>query len=158
MTAGNVAGFVREHTDQLVRCFRPHDQPRVDELVLTARNKGIELFVPDEIDVERGWLEPGRLPDRRYHSPDVGLDLGVADEGFGRGNWAGDGETPCEDDRHRAHVTSRDQWGRFQRAIGTAWSAGERERPRSSAPHSKIEIRQRRGKLGGQRAISSPAR
>src|SRR5215469_7489784 len=36
---GNMAGLMREHSDQLVRSFGPHDQPTVYEFVLAARDE-----------------------------------------------------------------------------------------------------------------------
>ena len=80
MAAGDMAGLVRQHAEQLVRGFGAHDQAGIDEFVLPAGDEGIELLVLDQIDVQRARLEPRRLPDRRHHRPDIGLDLGVPDE------------------------------------------------------------------------------
>ena len=85
MAAGDMAGLVRQNAEQLVRGVDAHDQAGVDEFVLPGGDKGIELLVLDQIDVERARLEPRRLPDRRHHRSDLGLDLGVPDEGLGRG-------------------------------------------------------------------------
>src|SRR6202040_3863804 len=54
---GNMAGLMREHPDQLVRSFGAHDQSAVDEFVLAARDEGIDLFVFNEIDVQRTGFE-----------------------------------------------------------------------------------------------------
>ena len=91
---------------------RAHDQAGIDEFVLPAGDKGVELLVLDQIDVERARLEPGRLPDRRHHRPDIGLDLGVPDEGFGRGG-SGDGQRARHNDRHCPNVTSKGHRGRL---------------------------------------------
>src|SRR5437667_3738622 len=92
MTTGDVAGLVREHADQLVRCFGAHDQPTVDEFVLATGDERIYLLVFDEVDVQRTRLESRRLPDRGYHRPNVGLDLGIADDGLTRGRGLAEGE------------------------------------------------------------------
>jgi len=96
VTAGNVAGLVREHPDQLVRGLGAHDQAGVDEFILPAGNEGIHLLVFDQIDVQCARLEPGHLPDRGHHCSDIGLDLGVADKVLGSGELA-DAEARDED-------------------------------------------------------------
>ena len=80
MAAGDVAGLVRQHADQLVRRLGAHDQAGVDKDALAARHEGIERVVLDDHDLDRVGVEAGRLPDRRHEGPDGVLDLGVADQ------------------------------------------------------------------------------
>ena len=95
---GNMAGLVRKHPDQLVRSFGAHDQSGVDEFVLAAGDEGIDLFVFDEIDVQRARLESRRLPDRGHHRPYVGLDLGIANDALGRSRGLSNDERRREAD------------------------------------------------------------
>ena len=49
MTAGDVTGLVREHADDLVWRFGPHDEAGIDEDVLPARDERIHVvFVDDQ--------------------------------------------------------------------------------------------------------------
>ena len=80
MAAGDMAGFVRQHADQLVRPLGAHDQAGVDEDALAARNEGVERAVLDDHDLDRAGIEAGRPPDRRHQGADGVLDLGVADQ------------------------------------------------------------------------------
>ena len=52
MTAGNMAGFVRDHAEQLFRCLRRHQQAGMEEDVLTAGDEGIQRIVIDEIEID----------------------------------------------------------------------------------------------------------
>src|SRR5436305_919993 len=50
VTAGNVAGLVRDDADQLVRRFRPQDEPGIDKDRLAAGDKRVQLIVLDQVD------------------------------------------------------------------------------------------------------------
>ena len=118
MPAGDMAGLVREHADKLVRRLRAHDQAGIDEFVLPAGDKGIDLLVLDEIDVQRVRIEPRRLPDRGHHRPNVGLDFGIADEALGGGGLAID-DTRCQNDCCKS-VNSSGHKRFFQKPISVA--------------------------------------
>ena len=75
-----MAGFVRQHADQLVGPLGAHQQAGVDEDALAARDEGVERAILHDHDLDRRGIEPGDLPDRRHHGADVVLDLGVADQ------------------------------------------------------------------------------
>ena len=80
MTAGDMAGLVRDDPEQLVRVFRPQDQAAVDKDRLSAGDKRVELAVLNKIDADIVGLEPGGPPDRARDDLDVVLDLGIAQQ------------------------------------------------------------------------------
>ncbi len=80
MPAGDVAGLVRQHADQLRRPLGADQEAGVDEYPLAARHEGVEAVVLDEHNRHGFRIEAGDLPDRRDEGPDRALDLGVADE------------------------------------------------------------------------------
>ena len=51
MTSMDMAGFVRDHADQLVGRFGLHDRAQVDEDTLAIRHEGIEGAIIDEDDL-----------------------------------------------------------------------------------------------------------
>ncbi len=84
MPAGDMAGFMCDDPEQLVRIFRLQDQPAIQKDRLPAGDERIELIVLDEIDPDIVGLEPGGPPDRARHRLDAVLDLGVAQQHFRR--------------------------------------------------------------------------
>ena len=80
MTAGEVAGFVREHADDLVRRLGVEQRAGIDEDVAAVHDEGVEGAVVDDDDLDVLLGEAGHLQDRRGVVAQQLLDLGVADE------------------------------------------------------------------------------
>jgi hypothetical protein len=80
MPAGNVAGLMGEHADELVRRFRLHDRADMEEHVLAVDDEGVEALVGDDVDIHVLAGDSGRAEDRLRVIGDQVLDLAVADE------------------------------------------------------------------------------
>ena len=80
MTAGKVAGLVRQHADHLVRRLGVEQRAGVDEDVAPVHDEGVEGAVVehDHLDVLLG--DAGGAQDRRRVVAQQVLDLGVADD------------------------------------------------------------------------------
>jgi hypothetical protein len=60
MAAGDMPDFVRDHALQFVDVIGGDDQPRMNEDVLAASDKGVDARVADENDLYRFRIEPRR--------------------------------------------------------------------------------------------------
>lgn len=83
MAAGDVAGFVRDHADDLSGVLGAHDQAGIDEQVLSASNEGIQRTVMHQKDVDGLRRQAGGVEQWRAIGPDGIFDLRVADEAGG---------------------------------------------------------------------------
>ncbi len=95
MTAGDMAGFVGDHADQLIGRLDPEQEAGEQEDPLAAGDEGIQLVVVDQVDPDRARVQPGgpehwrrvqtngmfdlRVPDDRETAP-LGPDRGRAPE------------------------------------------------------------------------------
>ncbi len=80
MAAGDVAGLVREHADDLVRRLRVHQRAGIDEDAAAVGDEGVEGAVVDDDDLDVLLGEPGGLQNRLRVFAQQLLDLGVADD------------------------------------------------------------------------------
>ena len=108
MAAGDVAGFVREHADNLVGIFSRQDEAGVDEDVLTAGDERVHARIVDDVNFyvvrieARGFEQRVRIDAQRV------FDLGVADEPLRRRVvWPSDDRQRRERDKGAASVTSK---------------------------------------------------
>ncbi len=87
VSAGDVAGFVGEHADHLTRVLRLLQQPGVDEDLHPAGDEGIQPFVPHQVYLHRGNVDPGRPEHWRGVNADGIFDFRIADKrnALGRG-------------------------------------------------------------------------
>ncbi len=80
MAAGDVAGLVRDHADDLVRRLGLQQRARVDEHA-AAGDEGVEARIVDQDDVDARFRQAGGLEDRPRVVAHQRLDLGVAHDG-----------------------------------------------------------------------------
>jgi hypothetical protein len=80
VSAGDVAGLVRQDANNLVGVLRFEDEARVDEDVLPAGDKGVNRWIVDNIDVDVSGIEARRLEQRIGVDAQRVLDLRVADQ------------------------------------------------------------------------------
>ena len=80
MAAGDVAGLVREHADDLVRRRRIGERADKDENAPTVGDEGVEGAVVEDHDLDVLRREPGGLQDRPRIVAQQFLDLGVAND------------------------------------------------------------------------------
>ena len=78
MAAGDMAGFVGEHADDLVRRLGVHERADIDEDLLPVGHEGVEGAVVDEDDLGRLGVDAGGAEDRRRIVAQELLGLGVA--------------------------------------------------------------------------------
>ena len=64
MTAGDVAGLVRQHADDLVRRLRFDQRAGIDENALGVHHEGVEAAVVDDHDPDVLLGEAGGAQDR----------------------------------------------------------------------------------------------
>ena len=64
MAAGNVARFMGQNADDLVRRFGPRQQPGVNEHALAAGHEGVDLVIVDDVDAHRRRVQARRLENR----------------------------------------------------------------------------------------------
>jgi hypothetical protein len=103
VTAGDVAGFVRDDTDHLVGRVGLHQRAGVYEDVLAIEHEGVEGIVLHNAHLDTPRAEPGRLEQRSGVVAEDVLNLTVADQRQilcrRRGN-AGDGRNGGETAQH----------------------------------------------------------
>ena len=107
MPAGEVAGLVRQHADDLIRCIRLHDRAAVDEDAAAVGDEGVEGDIVDDHHLDVLLLQTRRAQDRTGVVAQQLLGLGVPDQ---RDTPLGRGER-----RHRRGRQSggeRDELGR----------------------------------------------
>ena len=80
VAADDVAGFVRDHADHLVRRLRLHQRAGVDEDVVPVEHEGVEGIVLHDAHLDAPRSESRRAEDRARVVVEQVLDLGVADE------------------------------------------------------------------------------
>ena len=80
MTAGQVAGLVREHADDFVRRLGVEQCAGIDEDVTPVHDEGVEGAVVEDDDLDVLLGQAGRLQDRRRVVAHQLLDFGVADD------------------------------------------------------------------------------
>ena len=108
MAAGDVAGLVREHADDLVRRLGVDQRAGVDEDAPAVHHEGVERAVVDDDDLDVLLREAGGAQDRLRVVAQQLLDLGVADDRQPGGRLcarAGVGATP-RSERRRAQTPS----------------------------------------------------
>ena len=64
MAAGEMAGLVREHADDLVRRLGVEQRAGIDEDVAAVHDEGVEGAVVEDDDLDVLLGEAGRLQDR----------------------------------------------------------------------------------------------
>jgi len=64
MTAGQMAGFVRQHPDDLVRRLRLHQGAVIDEDTVTVGDEGVEYRLVDNGDLDILFLKARSAQDR----------------------------------------------------------------------------------------------
>ena len=101
--AGDVAELVGDHRPELVDRAELGHQPGVDEDVLPAGHEGVRLAVVDDVDLDRGRVDPGGAEERVRDPPQRVLDLGVADQPPRRRR------SGRERHRHRQHARQEPQ-------------------------------------------------
>ena len=79
MTAGEVAGFMRHHPDDLVRGLRLHHRTVVHENAAAICDEGVKNALVDNHDLDVLLLQPGRSQDRPGIFAQQLLGLGIAD-------------------------------------------------------------------------------
>ena len=80
MAAGDVAGLVREHADDLIWRFRFHQRAAIDEDAAAVGDESVERAIVDDDDLDVLLGEAGAAQDRLGIFPQQLLDLGVADD------------------------------------------------------------------------------
>ena len=65
MAAGDMAGLMGDHADDLAGMFSLHQQAGVDEQPLPAGDKGIQARILDDMDTDVGRFQPRGLEQRR---------------------------------------------------------------------------------------------
>ncbi len=80
MAAGDMAGLVRQHADDLVRCFRLQQRAGVHEDALAVHDEGVERGIGDQHHADILLGEAGGRPDRPHIIAQQRLDLDVADD------------------------------------------------------------------------------
>ena len=80
MAAGDVAGFVRDHPDDLVWRIGDHQRARMHEHVVAVDDEGVEVLVVDKVDADVLGAEPGGAEDWLRVLPDQCFGFGIADE------------------------------------------------------------------------------
>ena len=89
VAAGDVAGLVRDHADDLVRRLGLQQRAGVDEHA-AAGDEGVEARIVDQDDFDAGLRQARRLEDRPRIVAHQRLDLGIADDRHVlrmRGGW-----------------------------------------------------------------------
>ena len=79
MAAGEMAGLVREHADDLVRGLGVEQRAGIDEDVAAVHDKGVERAVAENDDPDVLLGKPGGAQDRLRVVAQQLLDFGVAD-------------------------------------------------------------------------------
>ena len=80
MTAGEVAGLVREHADDLVRRLRLQDRAGIDEDAAAVSDEGVEADIVDDHHLDVLLLEACGAQDRAGVVAQQLLGLGVTDQ------------------------------------------------------------------------------
>jgi hypothetical protein len=81
MAAGEVAGLVREHADDLVRRLRLHDRAGIDEDAAAVGNERVEADLVDDHHLDVLLLQTRGAQDRPRVVAQELFGLGVTDEG-----------------------------------------------------------------------------
>ena len=81
MPAGDMAGLMGDHADELVRALGADQEPGIDEHVHAAGDEGVDIVDAQQIDMHGIDIEAGRGEDRIGELADRGLDLRIADDG-----------------------------------------------------------------------------
>ena len=79
MAAGQMAGFVRQHSDDLVRGLRLHQRAVIHENAAAIRDEGVESAVIDDDDLDVLFFEAGGTQDRPGVLAQQLLGFGVAE-------------------------------------------------------------------------------
>ncbi len=80
MAARDMAGFVSQHADHLVRRLGFDQRADVDENLLPVGDEGVEAAVADQNDLRGARIDPGRAEDRSGIVAHELLDLRIADD------------------------------------------------------------------------------
>ena len=80
MAAGQMAGFVRQHPDDLVRSLRLHHRAVVHEDAAAVGDEGVKDALVDDHDLDVLLLQPAARRIGRVYSRSNCSDFGIADE------------------------------------------------------------------------------
>ncbi len=80
MAAGDMAGLVGQHADDLVRRLRLHQRAGIDEDAPPVHHEGVEGALVDDDDLDVLLRQSGGAQDRLGIVAQQLLDLGVADD------------------------------------------------------------------------------
>jgi hypothetical protein len=80
MAACDVAGFMRDHADQLVGRLRQEDRARVDEHIPAIDNEGVKARIVDQMHLDVIARHARRAKNRHRVVGDQSFGLGVADQ------------------------------------------------------------------------------
>ena len=106
-----MAGFMRQHADDLIRRFRLHHRAVIDEDAAAVGNEGVERAIVDDHHLDILFLHAGGAQDRPRVVAQQLLGLGVAQ---GRGTLLlGRRQRRRQRKRHRGG-----EGGQFQRRSG----------------------------------------
>jgi len=97
VSAGDVARFVRDHADDLIRVFRAHQEAGRHEDVLATGDESVEYAIVHEVDVQRVGIETCRIEQRYGISADGAFDFRIADKALCRGRAGRCGQSRRED-------------------------------------------------------------
>ena len=105
MAAGDMAGLMREHADDLVRRGRFGERAGVDEDAAAVDHEGVERLVVDQDDLQIGLRQARDPEDRRGIVAHQLLDFGVADQRHAAALLCGRGQrrNRQRDRGHRNH-------------------------------------------------------
>jgi hypothetical protein len=111
MIAGQMSGFMGEHTDEFPRCLRLHDGAHIHKNTPPVCDKGIEGFVIDQSNFNIGIAKPCRLENRRDIIAHQRFNLRITNEaeaagalGHCRGNHLADDQTRNETHARKEHT------------------------------------------------------
>ena len=137
MPAGDVAGLVREHADDLVGRERFHQRADIDENAPRVGDKGVEGFVRDQHDLDILLAEIGGAQDRVGIFAQQLLDFGISDDRkpgiFRQGLRLRGGGRQCDRRRGQRGKRARDwpatapldKGGGHVHVVGNSWNSAQ---------------------------------
>jgi len=134
MAAGQMAGFVCQHADDLVRCLRLQQRTVVDEDATAVSNERVERAVVDDDDLDILLLQTGGAQDRPGVFAQQLLGLGVAQHRRSlllgpRGDDGADRKCDRGQQRGQLERSGAKRGADQHRAIYRRWPAPSRQTP-----------------------------
>ena len=80
MAAGDMAGLVRDHADDLVRIVGLGQKPAIDEHVVALRHEGVDLVAGDQMQLDGRGRNARRLEQWRGVDADGIFDFRVTQD------------------------------------------------------------------------------